>query len=321
MGLFTTANSAISASVATFIQQSISGTGLSYYRLRSAATWGWVCGGASLLLVTPVSAQPFWLGCGGMLVAAAYTVLALHSLREYPVAENEFHARSPRRHREGQFPAKELSLLLILVGGTAILGRLYDAYGNPFLTDVNFPRPCATQPLLAQLPEGLLLLLVPFAALPVKRCLVLGPLSWVCVFLGFFACCQFDSRLAIYLSLPFQAGNCIMQTTASIAVDGLFRTSRFRRTAQAALPFAQGTGLLLGSVIAGTLVSSATNFAGTTRWNQVWLIATVAAVAATVLAAVAMAFLPLGRFREDDVRHGPPLPAHRSRVRRHASMK
>ena len=154
--------------------------------------------------------------------------------------------------------------MLIIVGGTAILGRLYDAYGNPFLTDVNFPRP-AMQPLFAQFPEGLLLLVVPFAALPVKRCLVLGPLSWVCVFLGYFAFCQFDSHLAIYLSLPFQAGNCIMQTTASIAVDGLFRTSRFRRTAQAALPFAQGTGLLLGSVIAGTLVSGATNSAGTTR--------------------------------------------------------
>ena len=121
---------------------------------------------------------------------------------------------------------------------------------------LTFPALLAMQPLFAQFPEGLLLLLVPFAALPVKRCLVLGPLSWVCVFLGFFACCQFDSHLAIYLSLPFQAGNCIMQTTASIAVDGLFRTSRFRCTAQAALPFAQGTGLLLGSVIAGALVSA-----------------------------------------------------------------
>jgi len=247
-----------------------------------------------------------------MLVAAAYTILALRFLREYPVATNGFHTLSSSRHRPEEFPAKELAFVLILVGSTAILGRLYDTFGNQFLTDVDFPRPCATQPLIAQFPECLLLLLVPFAALPRKYCLVLGPLSWVCVFLGFFACCHLDNHLAIYLSLPFQAGNCIMQTTASIAVDGLFRTSRFRRTAQATLPFVQGTGLLLGSVIAGAVVSYTTSSAGRTSWDQVWLIASVAAAVTTVLASVAMAVLRLDRFREPDPRadkQGSPTPA------------
>jgi hypothetical protein len=142
---FTTMTSAASASVATFIQQCISGTGLSFFRLRSAGTWGWVCGGASLLLVTPVSTQPFWLGCAAMLVAAAYTILALCFLGEYAVAKNEFHERSLSRHYPRDFPAKELAFVLILVGSTAILGRLYDTFGNQFLTDIDFPRPCATR--------------------------------------------------------------------------------------------------------------------------------------------------------------------------------
>jgi MFS family permease len=244
-----------------------------------------------------------------MLVAAAYTILPGCSFGEYAVAKEAFNAPTSYRHRRGEFPTKELAFVLILVGSTAILGRLYDTYGNQFLTDINFPRPCATQPLIAQFPECLLLLLVPFAALPLKYCFVLGPLSWVCVFLGFFACCQLDCHLVIYLSLPFQAGNCIMQTTASIAVDGLFRTSRFRRTAQATLPFVQGTGLLLGSVIAGAVVSYATNSAGRTSWNYVWLIASVAATVATVLATVAMAVLRLDQFREQDLRADPQQPA------------
>ena len=147
----------------------------------------------------------------------------------------------------------ELVVVLVLVGSTAMLGRLYETYGNQFLTEIRFPAPCFLQPLFAQFPEFLLLLLVPFATLPPKSCLVLGPLSWACVFLGFFACCRLDNHLAVYVCLPFQAGNCIMQTTASIAVDAMFQTSRFRRTAQATLPFVQGTGLLLGSVLNGTV--------------------------------------------------------------------
>ena len=296
--IYTAANSAASASVATFVQQSISRSGLSYFRLRSAGTCGFVCGGVSLLMVTPVSTQPFWLGCVATLIAAAYTVLALRFFGQYPVVRSEGQAPSSSSHGRRQFPAQQLAFVLILVGSTAILGRLYDAYGNQFLTEIKFPRPCALQPFLAQFPEFLLLLLVPFAALPLKHCLVLGPLSWVCVFLGFFACCQLDNHLVIYLSLPFQAGNCIMQTTASIAVDSMFQTSQFRRTAQAALPFVQGTGLLLGSVINGALVSSATGSAGGTSWNHVWLIASVAAAIATLLASATMAVLPMGRFSE-----------------------
>ena len=129
--------------------------------------------------------------------------------------------------------------MLILVGGTAVLGRLYDTYGNQFLTEAKFPSPCAMQPLLAQFPEFLLLLLVPFSALPTRYCFVLGPLAWVCVYMGFACYGRFDNSWAIFLCLPLQAGNCIMQTTASITVDSLFETSRFRRTVQAALPFAQ----------------------------------------------------------------------------------
>jgi MFS family permease len=129
------------------------------------------------------------------------------------------------------------------------------------------------------------------------------------VFLGFFACCQLDSHLVIYLSLPFQAGNCIMQTTASIAVDALFQSSRLRRTAQATLPFVQGTGLLLGSVIAGAVVTYTTTSAGRTSWNQVWLIASVAATIATVLASFAIAVLRLDRFREHDLRADKQMSA------------
>ena len=297
---FTAANSAAIASVATFIQQCISGTGLSFFRLRSAGTWGWICGGASLLMVTPVSTQPFWLGCAAMLVAAAYTLLALQFLREFPVVKSELHVPPSRHHRSRDLPVKELAMVLALVGGTAVLARLYETYGNQFLVDIQLPRPCAMQPLMAQFPEFLLLLLVPFASLRLKYCLVLGPLSWVCVFLGFFACCQVDNHLAVYLCLPFQAGNCIMQTTASIAIDSLFRTSGFRRTAQATLPLVQGIGLLLGSVVAGALVSCTTSSAGITDWNRVWLIALAAAAVAAMLASVTMAVLPLDLFKKHE---------------------
>ena len=308
LGLFMATNSAASASVATCIQQCISGTGLSYFRLRSAGTCGFVCGGCSLVMGTPVSTQPFWLGCVAMLVAAAYTIVALRFLSERPVAKSDLHARSSAPSRPRGLPFKELAFILVLVGGTAILGRLYETYGNQFLTEMTFPRPCAVQPLLAQLPEFLLLLLVPFASLPLKYSLMLGPLSWICVFLGFFTYCQFDHAAAVYLSLPFQAGNCIMQTAASTALDSMFRASGFRRTAQAMLPFVQGTGLLLGSFVNGAIVSCATGSAGTTNWHQVWLVASVAAGVVTVLAGVAMAVLPMERFRRHEPQTDRQIP-------------
>ncbi len=141
-------------------------------------------------MVTPVSTQPFWLGCGVLLVAAAYALLALPFPRECPVAKSELYVLSSQSRDRRNLLAKELAFVLILVGSTAVLGRLYENYGNHFLTEVKFPFPCATQPLLAQLPEFLLLLLVPFASLPARYCLLLGPLSWACVYLGFACCCQ-----------------------------------------------------------------------------------------------------------------------------------
>jgi hypothetical protein len=298
LGSFTATSSAATASAATFIQQCISGTGLSYFRLRSAGTLGWVCGGASLLLVTPVSAQPIWLGCGALLVTVAYACLALPHSRESPRVNDDLHHLRDWPNGQRGLPAKELAVVLLLVGSTAALGRLYDTYGNHFLTEFKFPYPCATQPLLAQFPEFLLLLLVPFASLPAKFSLMLGPLSWVSVYLGFAGSCQLDNSAVIFLSLPLQAGNCIMQTSASIAVDSLFKASSFRRTAQAMLPFVQGAGLLLGSILAGAIVSLATSPSGKSCWSQVWLIGSFAALFATVLAIAAMAILPLDRFKK-----------------------
>ena len=61
-------------------------------------------------------------------------------------------------------------------------------------------------------------------------------------------------------------------------------------------------GLLLGSVFAGAIVSSATGPLGKTGWNQVWLIGSSAAMVATVLAGAAIAILPLSRLRKRDAR-------------------
>ena len=206
LGCFTAVNSAASASAATFIQQCISGTGLSFYRLRSAGTLGWVCGGASLVTVTPVSIQPFWVGCGAFFVAAAYVLLALSFPRECPVAKRVPYIFPARSQARRSLPAKELAFVLILVGGTAVLGRLYDTYGNQFLTEAKFPSPCAMQPLLAQFPEFLLLLLVPFSALPTRYCFVLGPLAWVCVYMGFACYGRFDNSWAIFCAFRCRPG-------------------------------------------------------------------------------------------------------------------
>ena len=305
-GCFTAVSSAGSASAATFIQQCIAGTGLSYYRLRSAGTLGFVCGGASLLTVTPVSTQPLWLGCGALLVAAAYALLALPLTGESAVAGNQPRAVHARSGGPGAFPRNEFAFVLVLLGATAILGRLYDAYGNQFLTEFKFPYPCATQPLLAQFPEFLLLLLVPFASLRARYCLILGPLAWVCVYFGFACGDRFDMGWAIYLTLPMQAGNCIMQTTASITIDAMFERSRFRRTAQAALPFALGAGVLLGSLLAGAIVSAATMLAGKTNWNHVWLVGSSAALVVTALTGAAIAVLPMDRFKKREARAERP---------------
>lgn len=297
-GCFTAVSSAGSASAATFIQQCIAGTGLSYYRLRSAGTLGFVCGGASLLTVTPVSTQPFWLGCSALLVAAAYALLALPLPGGSAASGNGLRTVHALSRDRMAFPRKEFAFVLILLGATAILGRLYDAYGNQFLTEFKFPYPCATQPLLAQFPEFLLLLLVPFASLRARYCLLLGPLAWVCVYFGFACGGRFDIGWAIYLTLPMQAGNCIMQTTASITIDNMFERSRFRRTAQAALPFALGAGVLLGSLLAGAIVSAATMLVGMTNWNHVWLIGSSAALVVTALTGAAITVLPMDRFKK-----------------------
>ena len=57
--------------------------------------------------------------------------------------------------------------------------------------------------------------------------------------------------------------------------------------------------LLHGAV---TVVTCATSAAGGTSWNQVWLIATVAAGVATVLASATLAVLPLDRLGKHEPR-------------------
>lgn len=264
----------------------------SFGGVRLYGTVAWIVVNVGIDFVgNPSSAQPLYVASVLSFVMAIYSLTLPHTP---PARVGKGIAQALGLPALKMFRDPGFRILILSALCMAAVQQFYSVYTNPFLKDIQAPRPTALQT-VAQFSEVGCMLVFPWvlAKYGVKITLAVGVLGWVVRNLIFAT----GSVPAIALAgLPLH-GMCytFFFVVANVYVDK-HAPGHLRASAQGIFTFtSMGCGTLLGNFVSARVLESQ-RAVGITDWTTFWLVPAIAA------AIVFVAFLIL--FRED------PAPLH-----------
>lgn len=257
--------------------RNLHGSDGTFWYVRLVGTFGWVVGGLVVgWLLTPLSADPFFLASGASVVLAAFSLALPHT-------PPKGYGR-PVREVLGLPAVKMLrDRSVVVFAAVLFLGNLmnqfYTLFAAPYLQDLGVRKrdgvlgdvPPEVVMTLAQWCEIACMAATPFLVrrLGIKRLMALGLAGWVLrnglLYLG-------DVPLIVAVALPMHGWSYAFFSLMGALFVDREAPEHLRAGTQALVTFvASGPAVLAGNYLAGQVVA-AHRAGGATDWDAVWLI-------------------------------------------------
>jgi nucleoside transporter len=244
-----------------------------------------VAGFAVELGMRAVSPAPLWLAAAGSAVLGIYSLVALPHTP--PSGRGRSLGDALGLPAFALFRDRSFAALIACGVALAVLQQFYNVFANPFLRDLEVPRPALVMT-VAQVSEVLCMLSFPFAVARwgLRGMMLIGLVGWA-LRNGVFATGSVAAVVALGLPLHGVAYSYFFIVLA-LYVDRV-APPHLRASAQGMLTFlVVGIGSWAGNALSGAVVE-AQRFGDAVTWGKVWLVPTVGSVVVTA------AFLALVR--------------------------